>query len=258
MSPQLVRRATLALLFALGACEDAESDGADTRTDATTQDLLSSGPRSLPSGSVTPLPSDDLPDEPVPPEDRIPIDPLGLNFGSRDAPLRVLEMSDYGCGYCRRFHEDTWPVILEEFVETDKIEWKFVPFVTGMFPNSRAVTEAAECTLEQSPDVFTALSDRLWRDQSVWKGSDDPAALVRGWAGEEGADLERFDTCLQTGSALRRVATSTALSHQLRVRGTPTFFVLGYAPIQGALPTELFRELLSLAHQQSLAARSGG
>lgn len=257
MSPRIAHGiGTAVLVLALGACG---GDGGDSaRTDDTTQDLLRSTPQAGPSGAATELPTEGIPTEPLPPQERIDIEPLGVNFGSDEAPVAVLEMSDYGCGYCRRFHEQTWPVVLSEFVETEKVQWKFVPFVTGMFPNSRAITEAAECTLQQGRQLFTGLSDRLWSEQSTWKASDDPAALVRTWAGQEGADLERLDTCLDEGSALQRVATSTALSRQLRVRGTPTFFVLGYAPIQGALPTELFRELLELAYQGAVAARQGG
>ena len=248
MSPQLVRRAACALMLALGACGGADADA--PRTDATTQDLLQSSPQAGPSGSATQIPPEQLPEEPVPPEQRIPIAPLGYDFGSGEAPLQVLELSDYGCGYCRQFHMETWPLLYEEFVEAGKVEWKFVPFVTGMFANSRAVTLAAECTLEQSEEAFLSLSDRLWSDQATWKRSTDPDGLVRTWAGEIGADLARFDACLTGGDALRRVATSTALSQQLRVRGTPTFFVLGYPPVQGALPADVFRELLTLAYEE--------
>jgi protein-disulfide isomerase len=243
--------------LALGACRGAGTADAP-RTDQTTQDLLQRGTEPAPAGDATQLPSAGQPDGPVPPDERIPIAPLGLDYGSDQAPVQVLEMSDYGCGYCRRFHEETWPVLLSEFVDTDRVQWKFVPFVTGMFANSQAVTVAAECALEQDPGVFVRLSDRLWRDQAEWKGSAEASALVRGWAGEAGADPTRFDACVAGGDALRRVATSTALSRQLRVRGTPTFFVVGYAPIQGALPTALFRELLDAAHRMSVSARGDG
>ena len=67
----------------------------------------------------------------------------------RDAPVRMVEMSDYGCGYCRKFHVETWPVLKRNSWTPAKVEWKFLPFVTGMFKNSPQATRAAECALEQ-------------------------------------------------------------------------------------------------------------
>lgn len=249
--------ATLCTVLTLVACGAEEPR--TPRTDDVTQTLLGSAGSAgvaAPSGEATPIPERDLPEGPVPVDQRIAIAPLGINYGSDDAPVQVLEMSDFGCTYCRRFHEDTWPVIASEFVETDKVQWKFVPFVTGMFANSRAVTEVAECAMEQSDALFNAVADRLWSEQDEWKGHADPSGLARGWAEAAGAEPDQLDACLAGGGALRKVAVSSALSRQLRVRGTPTFFVLGYAPIQGVLPTELFRELLGQAHQ--LATTAGG
>src|SRR5690606_35079721 len=180
----------------------------------------------------------------------VPVDDLGFDYGTTGAPVRVLEMSDFGCGYCRQFHLETWPTLREEFVEDGRVEWKFVPYVTGMFDNSLAATRAAECALEQSEEAFEALGERIWRDQREWKGSGDAAALIRGWAVEEGVDAAPYDTCLAEGRRFDRVAAGGRLARELGVRGTPTFFVIGYPPLQGALPLETFRQVLTAVHAQ--------
>ncbi|HET9948409.1 MAG TPA: thioredoxin domain-containing protein [Longimicrobiales bacterium] len=179
---------------------------------------------------------------------------LGHNFGSVDAPLKLMEFSDYGCGYCRRFHEETFPTLRAEFVDTEMIEWKFIPFITGNFPGSLAVTEAAECTLEQDPAKFEALSEVLWDRQQEWKASDEPEAVVRGWAAELDVDLPELDSCLAEDRRMPRIRAHTALAQTIGVRGTPTFWIVGFGPLQGALPTPLFREILSAVHQQKMAA----
>ena len=260
MSPRLTRRGTIVIALALGACSgSAESEG----TDDTTQDLLRSVLTSSPTttnagGTSTELPALEPPPElVVEDQGRIDIALLGFNIGSDEAPIKVLEMSDYGCAFCRRFHQETWPVLLQEFVATGKVQWKFIPFVTGMFGNSQLVTEAAECTLQQGAELFSALSDRLWRQQSDWKGSAAPAPIVRGWAEEAGVHLARYDSCLAEDGGLGRVAASTTLSRQLGVRGTPTFYVLGFSPIQGALPTDLFVQMLSAAYELATAEPGG-
>lgn len=185
------------------------------------------------------------PDEPT-----LGIELLGVNLGSSDAPVKVIEFVDFGCGYCRLFQLETFPVIRAEFIETAKVEWKFMPFVTGMFDNSEAVTEAAECALEQDARLFAFLADRLWVEQSEWKRSDDPASLVRGWFAELRGDLAAFDTCLQDGTRMERVESATALAAQLDVRATPTFWIVGAGPIQGALPLEAFREIFNQAYRE--------
>lgn len=183
--------------------------------------------------------------EPPSPLRDVPVAELGFDFGSVDAPVRVVELSDFGCGYCRRFHLETWPALRDEFVETGRVEWKFVPYVTGMFENSLEATRAAECTLEQGEDLYVTFTERLWAEQPEWKGSDAPRALLRGWAEHAGADVAGFDDCMTSGRRFERVAAAGGLARQLAVRGTPTFFVVGYGPLQGALPVDVFRDLLT-------------
>jgi protein-disulfide isomerase len=180
---------------------------------------------------------------------------LGHNFGDVEAPLKLIEFSDFGCGYCRQFHSETFAALHEQFVETGRIEWKFLPFITGTFENSLAVTEAAECTLEQDETTFRALSDRLWERQAEWKGSGEPEAIVRSWARELGADMERFDSCLAEDRRIERVASATLVAQQLGVRGTPTFWIVGYGPLQGALPLDAFSGILGAVLEDVEAAR---
>ncbi|MDZ7781155.1 MAG: thioredoxin domain-containing protein [Gemmatimonadota bacterium] len=197
-----------------------------------------SGSRSGADGSAGPL-------------REVPLAELGFDRGSSEAPVRVIEMSDYGCGYCRRFHRETFPALREEFIESGMVEWKFVPYVTGMFDNSLAALRGAECTLEQSPQVFEDLDERLWREQPEWKGSDDPAGVVRTWAVSAGADADAFDDCIESGRRFERIAAAEQLARQLGVRGTPTFIVVGHGPLQGALPLETFRRVLRTVHREA-------
>jgi protein-disulfide isomerase len=192
----------------------------------------------------------------APPTQEIDIAVLGHDRGSATSPVRVVEFSDYGCGYCRKFHEETWPVLVADFVDAGKVEWKFLPFVSGMFKNSTEATAAAECVLEQGDDLFEAMHDRLWNLQSEWKGSGDPAPILRAWARDVGADAARFDSCISEDRRGNRVRAATALARQLGVRGTPTFFVVGYPPLQGALPTETFQQVLNMVYDE--AVKSGG
>ncbi len=243
----IVRPVAVAAALTVAAC-GSESSGAPD-TSATAAGLLSGTPR----GSSSPMGNADLP----PGSGRtIDLPSLGYNLGDPESPVRVLEMSDYGCGYCRKFHLETFPTLLSEFIESGMVEWKFMPFITGMFENSLAATEAAECALLQSPEVFDQLNERLWTDQVDWKRSGEPEAVVRTMAGDAGADLGELDACLADDRRMDRIAGATGLAQQAGVRGTPTFFIFGYPPVQGALPTETFREILTAVHAE--ATQGGG
>ena len=179
---------------------------------------------------------------------------LGMVWGADNAPVRVVEFSDYGCGYCRKFHQETWPVLLRDFVDAGKVEWKFLPYVSGMFGNSTAATTAADCVLEQGDSLFHAMNSLIWNQQSEWKRAGDPAVILRGLAHESGVDLMRYDSCLSQGRRTQRVTGANAIALQIGVRATPTFFVVGYPPIQGALPTEVFVQVLTMVYEEAIKA----
>jgi protein-disulfide isomerase len=236
-----------ALLYGCGA----DGEPGASRTDATTRSLLDQP--DVVGGPSTPVEgAPDLTSRAT----RAYIPELGHNIGSVEAPLKLIEYSDFGCGYCRRFHEETFAALREQFIDTGRIEWKFMPFITGMFDNSLAVTEAAECVREQREEAFWAFSDRLWERQPEWKGSGDPESVARSWANELGVDVGRYESCLAEDRRLERVAGATLVAQQLGIRGTPTFWLVGYGPLQGALPLDVFQGILSAVLEQVDAQRA--
>lgn len=170
---------------------------------------------------------------------------IGYDQGDPDAPVKVIEVSDFGCGYCRIFNQQTFPVLLEEYIQTGKVEWKFVPFVLGMFPNGDQAALAGECAGAQGPEAFVRLRGRLFSDQSGWRDSQDPHAFFVGLARDEGLDEADFARCLQEEAQAGKVEMNVRLGRALGARGTP-MFVIGGVPVSGALPLENFRGILDL------------
>jgi protein-disulfide isomerase len=248
----LLRVAALSTPLLLAACGGGEPEPSTDATDDISRGLLSSVGRDSAAGTPR-VPADPRAARPGPQE--VDVTRLGFDWGDTLAPVQIVEMSDYGCGYCRKFHEETWPVLREEFIATGKVRWKFLPFVSGMFDNSLAATEAAECALAQGPDAFLALNDRLWDGQRAWKSTGDPLPVVREMAEAAGVDVEAWEACMEEDRRVQRIGTATAVARDLGIRGTPTFLIQGYPPVQGALPTETFVEILNRVH--AVAARPG-
>ncbi len=165
---------------------------------------------------------------------------LGYNEGDPQAPVKVMELSDFGCGYCRQFHAETYPEIQRIYIDGGYVEWKYVPVVMG-FPNSLPAAIAGECAGEQ--DGFNPMRTRIFGAQQGWRSAEDPYPLFADMAQEEGLDVERFRTCVSAGWRDGRIRDGIRLIGELKVRGTPTFFVEGNA-IPGAQPLAVWRDIL--------------
>jgi len=173
----------------------------------------------------------------------VPLEELFHELAEPGATLTVVEFSDFGCPYCGQFERSTFPTLREEFVNTGKVRWRFVPFSLGMFPNGFEAIRAATCVAEQDAGAFWAMHDTLFANQDTWKASGYPDQLFRSYAVLAGADGDMFTECYQSARSADRVTAANALANRSGVRSTPTFFVNG-AMVQGALPLEEFRRVL--------------
>ena len=242
-----VRTATLvgtALSLFCGGC-GSEEDAVGGEARLTTRgagELLSSGT----SETRVPPALQELDRAPpnAPSGQELHLDVLGVDFGSPDAPARIIELFDFGCGFCRRFHEETLPALRDKYIDPGQVLWKAVPFVIGNWASSVPATLAAECALGQSRDAYVAMAGALFRRQADWKPAAEPERVIEEIATDVGLDIERYRTCMSSDEFLWRVQAHTSLARQFGVRGTPTFVAVGYAPFAGALPLELFEQII--------------
>jgi len=160
-----------------------------------------------------------------------------------DARVTVVEFSDFGCPYSRRFALTTFPTLREEYVDAGKVRWRFVPFVLGMFSNGSEAMRASTCVAEQGEQAFWAMHDTLFTAQDEWKAARDADTLFLRYAEASGADGETFLACYRDARSADRVAAARALATDGGVRSTPTFFVNGQI-VQGAVPLGEFRSVL--------------
>ncbi len=188
---------------------------------------------------------------------RINLAQYGIDAGDPDAPIKVVEFSDFGCPHCQRFHMDVYPTVYEEYVEAGHVTWKYIPYVLGSFPNSLPATRVGECAAEQ--DAFPAMRDRIFEEQQAWMESEQPEELFLQYAEEEGLDAERLRTCLDEGWREERVRQTIQVGRQLGIRGTPTFMIQGQY-VQGNRPPEFFREVFDqiLAEENGVEAPGSG
>jgi protein-disulfide isomerase len=178
----------------------------------------------------------------------------GYVRGDPAAPVTVIEFSDFGCAYCRQFAQSTFPELERRFIETGRVQWRYVAFVSGSFPNAEGAALAAECAAEQDAEAFWSMKDALYEAQRDWRTAGAGNAPFLAMAGRIGLDLERFEACLASDGARRRVQASNRMASIGSVTGTPTFYIEGRRAL-GALTAEQFGGLLESILAERAAPR---
>lgn len=175
---------------------------------------------------------------------RLDLSGIGHDLGSPDAPIKIIEFSDFGCPFCAQFAKISLPELHEEFIATGMVQWKYIPYILGIFPNGDRAALAGECAAEQGDDTFWSMHDKLYENQQEWKSEGRGARdLFARYATELELDREAFLSCYdeeRPGKELNRIGQ---LGQQFGVRATPTFFINGER-VEGAIPLELFRQAI--------------
>lgn len=157
-------------------------------------------------------------------------------LGDPDAPVTIVEFSDFQCPHCARFHEETFPALRTLY--GDQIQWVFVNrFFSSAHPMARPAAVAAECAHRQGrfwpyAELVFAEQDRLSRDR------------LDGHAQSVGLDLAAFRACVEGDEPAAEVDADQAEAERLGVDATPTFYVNGQAVV-GAQPIGQWNEILS-------------
>jgi protein-disulfide isomerase len=167
--------------------------------------------------------------------------------GGADAPVTVVEFSDFQCPYCRAA-ESTVKAMRAKY--GDRIKFVYMDFPLSFHPHAMDAARAAQCAAEQ--DKFWPYHDALFADQSKLAESDLKATAKR-----LGLDTGRFNTCFNQGQPDGRIKAEQQQGEALGVTGTPTFFING-REIVGAQPLDKFAEVIddetSAANQRAARA----
>ena len=149
-----------------------------------------------------------------------------LVFGQADAPVTVVDFSNYLCPHCRNHSENVLPRLFVEYVETGKVRYVFRDFPFPGQDNVVRASEAAACAAEAGR--YLDYHQALFRDQS-W-GSLSGEALDRylvSLASQLGLDQKAFEGCLASRKHREEVLADQKLATDLGLTGTPSFFING-------------------------------
>jgi protein-disulfide isomerase len=162
----------------------------------------------------------------------------GPTKGREDAPITMVEFSDFQCSFCRKFWKETLPRIVAEYTETGKVRFLYRHFV-ALGPASAGAAEAAECAGEQGK--FWPYHDLLFERAGAFA-----EGKLKAYAGELGLEPKAFDACLASGRHQERIVAESSIARSLGASGTPAFLVNGRLLI-GAHPFSTFKAILDAA-----------
>ena len=163
--------------------------------------------------------------------------------GPENAPVTIVEFSDFECPYCARVNP-----ALEQVMENygDRVRLVFRQFPLNIHANAQKAAEASLCAREQ--DQFWQMHDAMFKEQrslGVEQLKEKAARL--------GLDTEAFNECLDSSRHAEAVVADLRAGTALGVTGTPAFFVNGRF-LSGAQPYDEIAKLID----EELAMRESG
>ncbi len=160
-----------------------------------------------------------------------------VEIGEPDAPTTFVEVSDFGCSHCQAFHQEKSTPIKENYVDTGKIKWIFVPY--ALRAETIPAANAALCANEQNK--YLEFSDAVYALPTQIGLTRDGFLIA---AEEVGLDVEAFTTCVEEGRHNGTIGRNQQAARAARVSGTPTFFV-NDEMVSGNVPMSEFDRLFS-------------
>lgn len=163
-------------------------------------------------------------------------------MGDEDAPVTMVEFSDFQCPFCKRFTDEAFQKIKEEYIDTGKVKYAFRHYPLPSHPNSSKAAEASECANEQGS--FWEYHDVLFENQNEWSPLSPTEAqnTFVTYAGNVELNTGQFESCLTSGKYAEAVEEDTQAAQAAQVTATPTAYINGQQVV-GALPFDAFKTI---------------
>lgn len=161
--------------------------------------------------------------------------------GRADAPIAIVEFSDYECPFCRRHFSQTFARIQREYVDTGKLRYVFRDFPLAFHANAKGAAVAAHCAGQQQ--AFWKMHAALFAQQHALN-----ERTYHALAQQLGLKLRKFKTCLRDPAQQQAIEADLAAGQAIGVQGTPHFLIgrvvdgvlVNAQVLSGALPYSAF------------------
>ena len=167
--------------------------------------------------------------------------------GKENAPVTIVEFSDYQCPYCGRFFEETLPSIQKNYIDTGKVKLVYRDFPLGFHPMAIPSAQAANCARETGGDsAYFKMHDKIFAEQNKLDGGSVSSTVqfttedIKKWAKDIGYDI---GSCLDSDKYASEIQKDQQDGQSYGVQGTPAFFINGQL-VSGAQPYQAFKQII--------------
>lgn len=172
-------------------------------------------------------------------------DPRAL--GEVDAPVVMVEWSDFQCPFCGRFARDTEPALVDRYVEEGvlRIEWRDFPYLG---PESTEAALAGRAAADQN--AFWDFHDAVYADAREPNSGELGRGQLLAYAQDLGLDVAGFEATMDDPATAEAVQQEFREAQELGVTGTPSFLINGQ-PVMGAQPLDTFAQVIEMAAEDA-------
>lgn len=166
--------------------------------------------------------------------------------GNPNAPIVIVEYSDYDCPFCKNFHT-TMNQVMEKYGSAGKVAWVYrhLP-LEQLHPNAPRIAAASYCVAEQGgDDAFWKFSDLVFNGRDI--NSQTDMKKLPDYAVQSGVDKNKFELCLNSGKYDAQIDTDIEAAFKTGARGTPYSVVMvggQQGVINGAQPYEVVEQII--------------
>ncbi|QQR65014.1 DsbA family protein [Candidatus Kaiserbacteria bacterium] len=167
-------------------------------------------------------------------------------YGNPNAPIMIVEYSDFDCPFCKNFHE-TMQKIMETYGKDGKVAWVYRQFpLKQLHPNAPKVAAASECVASLGGnDAFWKFANLLISDRGV----NEPSNLAKlpEYAVSAGVDKAKFTSCVEAGTFDAKITADVEAAIKAGAKGTPySVMIVGdqQGPIDGAQPYDVVKKMI--------------
>lgn len=193
-----------------------------------------------PSAQQAAQPSGQVAEVPVTPEPqytRYEIPTEGYpSLGPDDAPITIVEFSDFQCPFCRRFHDETYQALLNAYPGQIRFVYRNLP-LTSIHPDAMPSAIASLCANDQN--AYWDYHGKLFSSETLTRET-----FIQ-YAEDLSLNVDEFSACLDSGKHDEFIEQDMNFALDLGVQSTPTFFINGLA-IVGAQPLSAFQQIIDL------------
>jgi protein-disulfide isomerase len=138
--------------------------------------------------------------------------------GSDQAPVVLVEFSDFECPYCTQFNKEVFPKLKAAYIDTGKVRFVSREYPLDFHPDAFNAALAARCGGAQ---------DHYWqmRDLIIDNSADLSMSALEQEAQRLSLDTSKFRTCMKDDTSVAAIKRDVSDGQSIGVTGTPAFLL---------------------------------